>query len=125
MENLLLEESFKTPLVSFHADTGILSLKGRVFPENPDEFFLPILDWVKNYSVNPAEETHLTLFLSYFNSTSSEYIFRLCKSVEAIATAGKTASIVWEFESEDEDMKQVGEDYAEILKLNFALKAVL
>lgn len=125
MENLLLEESFKTPTVSFIAETGELSVRGKVFPENPDEFFAPILEWLSTYAGQPAVHTRLTLFLSYFNSTSSEYIFRLCKAIEQITADQNNGGIVWEYEADDEDMKQIGEDYAEILKLNFELKAVI
>ena len=122
MEKLLLEETFKTPFVSFSPNNGELILNGRVFPENPDEFFHPLLNWLRTYASQPAAETRLSIFLSYFNSTSSEYIFRLCKEIENIAAGGNSASVVWEYEAEDEDMKQVGEDYAEILKLNFELR---
>jgi hypothetical protein len=125
MENLQLEESFKTPLVSFESGTGNLSVRGRVFPENPEEFFSLIFDWLKEYATQPAPQTRMVLFLSYFNSTSSEYIFRLCKFIEGISENGNAATIVWEYDSDDEDMKQIGEDYAEILKLNFDLKAVI
>ena len=124
MERLQLEDTFKTPAVSFDPASGELYISGRVFPENPEEFFAIPLDWIKTYSENPANHTKLTLFLAYFNSTSSEYIFRLCKAIEQISESGNACSICWEYESEDEDMKQIGEDYAEILKLNFELKAV-
>ena len=124
MEKFILEESFKTPLISFDNESGDLILKGRVFPENPDEFFAPVLVWLQQYCRNPAPETRMTIFLAYFNSTSSEYIYRICKALESISNTGNRCSLVWEYEAEDEDMKQIGEDYANLLKLNFELKSV-
>jgi hypothetical protein len=76
------------------------------------------------YAKNPAPSTQMEMNLAYFNSTSSEYIFRLCKHLEQIQDAGSNCRLIWEYESEDEDMRQIGEDYAEILKLNFELKAM-
>lgn len=125
MEKLQLEDTFKTPSVNFDPSSGELALQGRVFPENPEEFFSVLFEWLRNYSERPAAHTRLTLFLAYFNSTSSEYIFRLCKAIEQLAENGNDCSICWEYEAEDEDMKQIGEDYAEILKLNFELKAIM
>ena len=125
MEKLFLEESFKTPAISFDGETGDLSIRGRIFPENPDEFFSPVLSWLSGYAKSPQPSTRMVIFLAYFNSTSSEYIFRMCKALETIAGNGNACSIVWEYESEDEDMKQIGEDYANLLKLNFELKAVI
>jgi hypothetical protein len=125
MEKFVLEETFKTPFVSFNPYEGILEIKGRVFPENPEDFFMPVLKWLQEYSIEPAESTTMHLFLAYFNSTSSEYLFRICKSIEALSQAGHTSKLIWEYEPEDEDMKQIGEDYANLLKLNFELKAVI
>jgi hypothetical protein len=124
MEKLVMEETFKTPTVSFDADSGILELKGRVFPENPEDFFGSVLAWLHAYSRKPAQHTTMTMFLAYFNSTSSEYLFRICKVLEAISEAGHSCKLCWEYEPDDEDMKQIGEDYANLLKINFELKAI-
>lgn len=121
----MLEETFKTPAVLFDADSGNLELKGRVFPENPEDFFSPLLSWLQLYSSKPAKQTTMTMFLAYFNSTSSEYLFRICKMLESISEAGHSCLLRWEYEPEDEDMKQIGEDYANLLKINFELKAVI
>lgn len=104
--------------------TGVLKITGRVFPENPKEFFSPVTDWLKQYSTQPAENTSLILNLSYFNSSSNEYIFRCCKMVEAIGEAGAPSGIIWEYETDDEDMRQMGDDFKELLKINFEIKAV-
>jgi hypothetical protein len=124
MNSLQIPPSFKTPEIHMDAQTGILKISGRIFPENPKEFFGPIINWITEYAKNPAETSSLILNLSYFNSSSNEYIFRCCKMVEALNDAGSLAQIVWECEAEDEDMRQMGEDFKELLKINFEIKAV-
>lgn len=124
MNSLQFPPSFKTPEIQLDAQTGILKISGRIFPENPKEFFGPIINWITEYAKNPAGTTSLVLNLSYFNSSSNEYIFRCCKMVEAISDAGSSAVIVWECEAEDEDMRQMGEDFKELLKINFEIKSV-
>ena len=124
MNSLNIPPSFKTPAIEMDAHTGILKISGRIFPENPKEFFEPIIKWFNEYANNPADATSLVLNLNYFNSSSNEYIFRCCKMVEALSDTGATAGIVWECESEDEDMRQMGEDFKELLKINFEIKAV-
>jgi hypothetical protein len=44
--------------------------------------------------------------------------------MEGITRSGNDVRIIWQYEIEDEDMRQIGEDYADILKINFELKAV-
>jgi hypothetical protein len=124
MEKLRLTHTFKTPEVDFDSEKGYLKLSGRIFPENPKEFFAPLLDWIKNYSNHPASLTTLVLNLTYFNSSSNEYIFRCCKQMEAMSDLGNEAQIVWEYETDDDDMRHMGEDYKELLKIKFDIKAV-
>jgi hypothetical protein len=124
MNNLILESSYKTPEIRFDPTRGSLLMKGRVFPENPGEFFQPVLGWLNAYTPLPGVKTELILFLDYFNSASYEYIFRCCKIMEALGNQGKPASIVWEYESDDEDMQQMGQDVSELLKINFELRSV-
>lgn len=124
MKDLILESSFKTPEIRFDHAHGNLLIKGRVFPENPREFFQPVLDWLSAYQPLPGATTELVLFLDYFNSASYEYIFRCCKIIEKLAAEARPASIVWKYESDDEDMMQMGQDVAELLKINFELRPV-
>jgi hypothetical protein len=124
MNSLNIPPSFKTPAIEMDAHTGILKISGRIFPENPKEFFGPIINWFNEYAKNPADATSLVLNLNYFNSSSNEYIFRCCKIMEALGNQGKSASIVWEYESDDEDMQQMGQDVSELLKINFELRSV-
>ena len=124
MKKLIIAPSFKSPEISFDGDSGHLAITGRVFPENPQEFFTPIIAWLNEYSSNPKPATLLELNLSYFNSTSNEYLFRCCKVMENLFEQGMDARIRWLYEADDEDMKQMGEDYKELLKINFEFQAI-
>jgi hypothetical protein len=44
--------------------------------------------------------------------------------IESLVSQGHNGKIVWEFESDDDDMKQIGEDFKELLKIKFDLKAI-
>jgi hypothetical protein len=124
MTSLILSSSFKTPEINFDALSGELKMTGRVFPENPKEFFSPIMQWMNSYFKEPAGKTCLIFNLSYFNSSSNEYIFRCCKMMEDLASTGHDVKIVWEFEEDDDDMRQLGEDFKELLKINFEINSV-
>ncbi len=124
MESLNIESTFKTPAIHFDSVQGILSVNGRIFPENPKEFFGPVLIWLDQYIMNPAPKTQLNLTLSYFNSSANEYLFRCCKAMETLEDLGHPASISWYYETEDEDMKQMGEDFRDLLKINFEIHAI-
>lgn len=124
MEPLQFSPSPKTPEINFDSEVGILEIKGKIYPENPKEFFGPVLTWADAYLKKPANRTELLLHLDYINSSSNEYVFRICKLIENLSINEFDASITWKFESDDEDMMQLGEDYKALLKINFNLIAV-
>ena len=124
MNKLVITSTFKTPEINFDNESGVLSISGRVFPENPTSYFEPVIAWITAYLKSPKEQTTLIFSLSYFNSSANEYLFRCCKLIEKIFQNGQEAKIVWEYESDDEDMQQMGEDYKELLKINFEIKAI-
>lgn len=123
MNNFLLEATPKTPLVSLDATTGILKLEGKSIPENSVEFYRPILEWLDQYSLSMASETTLELRLEYFNTSSSKCILDVYRKLESINSQGNVF-IRWYYDEEDEDMKEVGEDYQALLKVPITLIAL-
>ena len=43
MDPLIIEESIKTPSITFNPNTGVLEIKGKSIPENSLEFYKPCL----------------------------------------------------------------------------------
>jgi len=114
MENLTVEGDFKHPEIVFDAEKGLLELKGNSIPERAEDFYTPILEWIKNYLQSPCETTTLNLKLIYLNSGSKRYILDL---LEMIKSGGNNVTINWYYEEDDEDMLEMGESYKELVDL--------
>lgn len=119
METLELQAKNNTPYINFDATTGIMVMKGRSTPENSVEYYEPITNWVLNYIQTPAENTIIKVQFEYFNTSSSKCILDVLKKFAEIHKAGKSAKVEWYFEEDDEDMKEAGEDYGDIVKMPF------
>ena len=119
METLELQAKNNTPYINFDATTGIMVMKGRSTPENSVEYYEPITNWVLNYIQTPAENTIVKVQFEYFNTSSSKCILDVFKKFAEIHKAGKSAKVEWYFEEDDEDMKEAGEDYGDIVKMPF------
>ena len=119
METLELQAKNNTPYINFDATTGIMVMKGRSTPENSVEYYEPITNWVLNYIQTPAENTIVKVQFEYFNTSSSKCILDVLKKFAEIHKAGKSAKVEWYFEEDDEDMKEAGEDYGDIVKMPF------
>ncbi len=117
MQTLQLAPTVKAPYVSFDPNTGLLQLTGKSIPENAYELYRPLLGWMAAYIDNPAPRTELIFRLSYFNSSSSEYILDLMRLLEKIYLQGAEVRILWFYDHDDEDMEQIGEDFKSMLRV--------
>jgi len=82
MKELIIKKTPNTPSVNFNPDTGVMKLEGRSIPENPGDFYDPIIEWLEEYFKKPVETTNFEMSLEYVNSGSSKYllgIFRILK----------------------------------------------
>ena len=88
-------------------------------PEDVIDFYQPVLDWIKNYQLEPLESTDFDFKLVYFNTASSKLILDVLMLFEEIAEAGSDVKIRWHSPETDEDMQEAGEEYADMVDLDF------
>ena len=123
MENMnmkyLIEPTRNTPYVNFDYNSGILELKGISSPENSLEFYNPVFKAVDQYKELGKNQLEVNMALEYFNTSSSKCIYQIFKGIKRISESGRSVVINWMYDSDDEDMREVGEDYSDILGLEF------
>jgi len=121
MENLSIEHTQKTPDIYFDAYNGILKISGRAIPENPEEFFIGIIHWVKDYFRSPKDLTVVEIQLEYINSGSSKFILEFLHLLQDMDNSGKKCKVNWYYEEDDEAVFELGKHYQSILNLEFNL----
>lgn len=119
MQLLVKESTAITPSIYFDAKTGVMEIKGRSIPDQPDEFWLPVLSWFESYLLNPQPKTRVSIDLEYFNISSSKRILFLLYKLNELVDLGKEAEVEWCYRQSDEDMFEVGQDYAYMVKVPF------
>lgn len=123
-KELKIEPSEFSPEVDFNADTGILSIQGRSMPEDIGSFFDPISGWVHEYINNASDLTEFRIFFEYYNSSTARRITEIIFDLEQLIEKGKQVKVVWSFKSDDQIMKENGEEISSVISLPFELKAV-
>lgn len=121
MDAYYLEATPKTPKLDFNPDAETFLISGRSIPENSIEFYKPLLDWLDKYVQNPLESTIFEIKLEYFNTSSSKCLVEIFRKLEKIKEEGKSITIDWYYEEEDEDMEESGEDFKQIIKVPFKM----
>src|SRR4051812_47717407 len=123
--NLQIDNSVKTPSISFAPEKGLLEIKGKSIPENSLEFYRPIFEWLDSYSQSPAPNTILKVALEYFNTSSSKCLLDIFRKLETINLSGRSVvKVNWVYDNDDEDMMEAGEDYQALVKVPFELSGV-
>ena len=121
MNPIIINETEDTPGIKLNATNGIFEITGRSLPEDVVKFYKPILDWLDEYTQSPNKQTVFSFKFTYFNTASSKIILDILTKLEKMHDDGENVSIKWYFPSEDEDMKDAGSEYAEIVALPIEL----
>lgn len=119
MDALIIESAERLPFISLVSETGKLLFSGRSLPEDGREFYISIIQWMKKYALAPAPETECSFRMEYFNSSSRKCFADVFKILSSLNEKGHVVKIIWHFEEEDDEMKDMGEWYQNIFKLNF------
>ncbi len=119
MSKFYLEPTKVTPMVVLDHQNGIFELKGVSSPENSTGFYQQVIWQLDEFiNKNPRDLTANLSFL-YFNTSSSKCLFDLLKRCARLKSAGADLTINWFYDEMDDDMKEVGEDFSDILNIPF------
>ncbi len=108
-----------TPSVMLDAGNNVFEISGRSLPEDVAAFYNPIIDWMEKYNQSPLPKTVFNFKLIYFNTASSKMLLDILMKLEELHNAGKEVLVKWHFAEDDEDMKEAGEEYADIVDVPF------
>ena len=119
MEALRIPSTIKTPEVLFDPTNQVFEIKGKSIPDDAEEFYSNILTWFEDYVANPFDNTVLKIDLEYFNISSSKRLLFLLYKLNELKAKNKVVRVQWLYNEEDEDMFEVGQDYAFMVKVPF------
>lgn len=108
-----------TPLVFFTEETGVFEISGRSFPENAKIFYVPVLDWINSFTTE-SQQLICKINLEYFNTASSKFLLEIFYAFQKKQQELEVpVTIEWVYQEDDDDMKEAGEEFAQIVKLPF------
>jgi len=114
MENLIIEKTNYIPAFDFNATTGVLAITGKSYSENTFEVYKPIIEWLKKYfSETTNQKTLVNVELTYLNSSSLKAYFDIFDLFEESQKDGKSIEIKWIYQSDDDIIEEIGEDFIE------------
>lgn len=119
MESLYIEATDTTPKIDFDIHSGVFSIEGKAITNDAEEFFRPILNWLDSYINAPNSFTTMIVKLDYFNISSSKRILFVFYKLNELIDAGYNVNVKWYFHEDEDDMYEVGQDFAFMVKVPF------
>lgn len=124
MTILSLAGTTRTPTVEFDFKTNQFALLGESYPEDVSEFYGPVITPLEAHLRNQkgANISFKFEFL-YFNSGTAKVVMQIFDMLEQVAAKGNNVAIIWACEKDDDNIREIGQEFAEELKYaKFILK---
>ncbi|MFD1553951.1 nuclear pore complex subunit [Putridiphycobacter roseus] len=119
MTQLNIPATEKTPSIRFDPANDFFEIKGVSLPVEAEQFYSPIIEWVKNYIVDAQKKTKLMVDLQYFNISSSKQLLDIFFQLKRLIGLEKQVLIEWLYDSEEEDLLEMGQDYEFMVGIPF------
>jgi len=119
MNALVIDSTDKTPLINFDPVSGKFEITGKSIPQDAESFYNPILEWMEKYVGYTDRKTDVVLNLEYFNISSSKRILFILYKLNELVDKNKEVSVKWYYADSDDDMKEVGHDFAFMVRVPF------
>ncbi|MFM7637384.1 MAG: DUF1987 domain-containing protein [Crocinitomicaceae bacterium] len=123
MEYIEIIATNTTPMILLNPQ-GSIEITGKCIPENSAEFWGRVQEWFSDYVKNPASHTTINIQIDYLNTSSSKELLHLVYKLNNMVQQEGTAEVKWYYHAEDADMKEVGKDYAQMLKVPFEISEI-
>ena len=117
MKKVIFKGTKETPYVKL--DKGIIEFKGRSIPEDPNVFYNPIIDWIKNYINELDPLTKINISLEYINTSSSKSLLTILKMLNSKCCDENKMIVNWSYEDGDDDMRELGYFIETLLNIPF------
>lgn len=114
MENITLTSSPTTPYfpeVMFDADKGVCEISGESYMEETYKFYLPLINWLKDYTKEVKKPVELNIKLIYLNTSSTKCVLDMLEILKDYEEDGGKVKVNWYYDKSDPDMVDEVEDF--------------
>lgn len=119
MENIRIESTDVSPEVVFDIENNNFSIRGKSVVTEVDSFYGPLIEWLEDAQNKIDNRIDFVFDLEYFNIFSSKRILFILYKLSDLKDSGADINVIWHFSMEDDDIKEVGEDFACMVNLPF------
>ena len=113
MNDLSIPQTSSTPAIATDFHRGLVTMAGDSYPENPFEFFQPLIDWIDTFLNQPLGALSLELDLVYLNTSSIRAMMDIFDRMEEAHQGGRAVTVRWSYDPENERVGELAEEFRE------------
>jgi len=121
MNNLEIAQTASTPKVLADSAQGRVFMAGDSYPENPFEFFQPIIDWIDTFLDKNDKPLGFDLELIYLNTSSIRAMMDIFDRLEESHQNGRSVSVLWSYDPDNERVGELAEEFKEDCTFPFTI----
>lgn len=127
MKPLIIEKTKRSPEIILDINNNQFCISGDSYIENTLSFYKPVVNWIESLQQESAksksiESLEFNFNFNYFNSSTFKYLIQIIKKLKLLNDNGIKVSIIWQYDEDDEDMKNAGLDIYTICNINIPFK---
>ncbi len=111
MEDIIIQETERTPEIKLLLSEGLLSIKGESFPEDVAAFYGQVISSIDSLKGELDKKMKVLVALIYTNSSSIKALYRIFEGLDNIRQTGGDLEVTWLFQEDDDIMEELGEDF--------------
>jgi len=122
MEHIEINRNMATPYfpgVNFDASTGICEISGESYMEEAYKFYLPLINWIKQFTEEQKSKITLNIKLIYFNTSTSKCLLDIFEILRKYQEKNGIIEVNWYYDKEDPDMVEEISDFENEAELQF------
>jgi hypothetical protein len=116
MDPITIPATDRSPFVHFDFENNDFILKGESYPEDITSFYGELIQKLEVHLRSLEGGALAFKFeLIYFNSSTAKILMGLFEMLDECAKRGTEVTITWQFEEGDDNMEELGKEFAEDL----------
>lgn len=121
MNDFSLPGSQSTPALQTDWAAGIVSMQGDSYPENSYELYRQVFDWIERFLAEAGRPLSLELRLLYLNTSSIKAMMDIFDLLETAHQQGKSVAVNWYYDSQNERVVELAEEFKEDCSFPFSI----
>ena len=102
MEDLIIDK-FRNgneifPFINLNVNSGVCTISGSSYMQDPKMFFKPIIDWFKKYTSSNAGKLDVIYNLKNLNTGTSRVLYEILEILKEYKKRGGSVYIKWYYE---------------------------